>query len=489
MSASPLILKVLVAIVLMCSSPLALKRRWRLFLAIPLSVFQGFVPWSAVAGVPIPLAFWGGLMLWPESVREFRNVVTWKPTACILGIVVLYMVSMLWSPERKLGLQPIGYFLQFLVIFSAVVTEARRDEKLVRRLLAVTVGLGLIQAAAIVIFYLIPVLKLGFLTSESSKWFISPNTIDNLFTTAQNNGLSPGKSGGLTFTNANAAATHLGILAFLALGLALHLRKRWLGVVGAILLCAVPFTGSKAGLALAVALPVFAAQAISWRHRAWRNRLRMAMVAITLIGTVAWLGPKAISASEGDTYRALDRFFQQSDMTLSIREKIWGYGEQAFAQHPFKGQGFGGWQDDFPRYARKVGIEMDFPPHNTIIYLWSQGGLLAALLGVAFIYQVLKLGWQQIRNPASSAFGLSLAMTLAFLWTFVQGMGENFGLLGDIHMSPVLASLLALGYLQRRPHALPAEDRSRIIPIGHRVEPSPNPGTGVGGPFAAARTE
>lgn len=457
-----LTLKVLVALVLLASSPVALKRRWRLFLAIPLSVVQGFIPWIEVSGVPIPIAFWGGLMLWPELVTEFRNIVSWKQTAYIFGIVILYIVSLMWSPDPKLGLQPIGYFLEFLVIFAAITTEWRHNERFVLRLLAVTVTLALLQAFAVAAFYMMPGVKLAYLTSNLSKWFISPNTIDHLFTTAQNNGVSPGKSGGLNDTNANAAATYLGVVAFIAIGLALQLRSRWVGLVGIILLGTVAFTGSKAGLMLAVALPILALQAMSWRYKGLRNRLRMGMVGIVILGGLAWLLPKAIRATESGSYRELAGFLKQSDMTLDLREKIWGYGAKAFRQHPFKGQGFGGWQAGFPHYARKVGIGLHFPPHNTIIYLWSQGGLLAAILGLAFIYRVLRFGWQQMRNPQCPAFGLYLAMTLAFLWVFVQGMGENFGLIGGVHTSPLLACALALGYVFRRPRVLPYDSGAAV---------------------------
>ncbi len=455
MNATVITLKVLVAVVLLASAPLALKRRWRLFLALPLCVFQGFVPGMQVAGVPIPLAFWGGLMLWPELVREIRVVASWKPTLYLLGIVALYTVSLLWSPTPKLGLQPIGYFLQFLVIFAAVVTEGRRDEGLIVRLLVVTLVMSLVEAALVVAGRLSAGIKFTFLLSPVAKWLVTPNIIDNLFTGNFNGVMDPTKSGGV-FINANVAATFLGICACTALGLALHLRRRWLGVLGAILLSAVLFTGSKAGLMLAVAVPILMLHAISLRYRGWRNRLRMLMAAVVIGGAIGWLGPKAIHIGETSAYAQLGTFLQKSNMTLSAREEIWQYGAQAFKQHPLKGQGFGGWQKDFPRYARKVGLEPDLPPENSIIYLWSQGGGLAALLALAFIYEVLTIGWRQIRIRSSPTFGLSLAMTAAYLWTFVRGMGSNDTLLGDIHMSPVLATLLALGYLQRRFVAEPA---------------------------------
>jgi O-antigen ligase len=463
--------KVLVAVVLLASAPLALKRRWRLFLAIPLCVLQGFIPGMAVAGVPIPLAFWGGLMLWPELVREIRNVVTWKPSACVLGIVLLYAVSLLWSPDPKLGLQPIGYFLQFLVVFAAAVTEGRRDESHIIRLLVVTVAMALIEATLVVVGRISPGMKLSFLLSPVAPWVVSPNIIDNLFTGSYNAVLDPTKSGGV-FVNANVASAFLGISACTALGLSLHLRRRWLGAAGVILLAAVAFTGSKAGLMLAAAVPLLMLHLVSLRYRGWRNRLRMVMVAIMVAGIIGWLGPKAIRVGESGGYRALSGFFQRSDVTLSVREEIWQYGAQAFLRHPMKGQGFGGWQEDFPKYARKVGIALDLPPHNTVIYLWSQGGMLAALLGLAFIYQVLRIGWRETRERNASAFGLSLAMTGAFLWTFVHGMGTNFGLLGEIHMSPLLAGLLAVGYLHRRPSVAAARDGFLIPQRGYREEAS-----------------
>jgi O-antigen ligase len=456
-------LKVLVSVVLLASAPLALKRRWRLFLAVPLAVFQGFVPGIQVAGVPIPLAFLGGLMLWPEFVREFRNIVGWKPAAYLLGITVVYAVSLLWSSDRKLGLAPIGYLCQFLVIFAAVVTEGRRDTRAVLRLLMATVTFGLVQAATVVIFRLMPGLKFEYYLSSLSRWFISPNLVDALFTTSRNNVLSTSKSGGLALVDANDGSAYLGVLAFSAFGLALHLRKRWLGVASLMLVGAVAFSGSKAGLIFAVALPVISLHFVSLHYRRWRNRLRIAMVGLVLAGSLAWLGPKALQVGAGSSYRALDAFVSRSNSTLSVREEIWSYGLQAFLRRPFLGQGFGGWKQGFALYAYKIGIDPDLPPHNTYIYLWSQGGLLAAVLGLAFTFSVLGVGWRQMRDPQPQAMGLSLAMTMAFLWTFLHGMGNNSGLVGEMHMSPVLASLLALGYLMRRPLAA-TENNFQSVP-------------------------
>ncbi|HUN74753.1 MAG TPA: O-antigen ligase family protein [Steroidobacteraceae bacterium] len=455
MNVAVITLKVLVVIVLLSSAPLALKRRWRLFLAIPLSVFQCFLPLVEVAGVPVPLAFFGGMMLWPDLIREFKKVVSWKLTAYVLGIAVLYTLSLLWSVNRKLGLQPIGYACQFLIIFAAVITEGRRDQRIIIRLLLITLAFGVLQAIAVVVFRLLPGLKLQFYLSSVSRFFITGNLLDKLLTTAHANTLDPTKSGGLTFPDANDGAAYLGILAFTALGLALYLGKKWLGALCLLFLGATAFTGSKAALIFAVTLPLIALHVISLHYRPFRNRLRMAMVGIVFLGVLAWIVPRAIEAGESSGYRALAKFLSRSDATLASREQIWSYGAVAFLQQPFLGQGFGGWQAGFTRFAYKYGIESDFPPHNTIIYLWSQGTLLATVLGLGFIIGVLRFGWRQMRDTPLEYLGLNLAMTMAFLWAFIYGMGSNIGLIGEAHMSPVLASLLALGYVHRRASAVP----------------------------------
>lgn len=441
-------LKVLVAIVALASAPLALKRRWRLFLAIPVSVFQVYVPGLSIANVPIPVTFFGSLMLWPEFVREFKVLTSWKPTIALLSIIAMYTASLLWSPIPKLGLAPIGYTLQFLTIFSASLAEVRRDKKLIVQLLLVTVLFTLVQAFAVIAFRIMPGVKIEYLNSSLARWFISPKVVGHLFTTEANNVVDPTKSGGILAVNANIGAVFLGMTAFVAAGLAMYLRKRWIVLVALIFFISIAFAGSKAALMIEVALTIIALHIISLRFRGWRVRIRVTMLAVVLMAVSMWLLPKALTSSQSYEFKQLTAFASRSDATLSTREKIWDYGAQAFAEHPILGQGFGGWQDDFPRYARKVGLPPDYPPHNTIIYLWSQGTILAALLGLWYIYCVLKLAYRLSLYGARSELGLNLAMAMAFLWLFIQGMGENIGLIGV--GEPLLAGLLAIAYMNRR---------------------------------------
>ncbi len=447
MNGSVTTLKVLVAIIALASAPLVLKRRWRLFLALPISAFQIFLPGLSIANTPIPVAFFGSLMLWPEFVREFKVLVSWKPTVALLGIIAMYAVSLTWSPTPKLGLPPIGYTLQFLTIFAATLAEARRNRPLVLRLLVVTLGFTLVQAVAVIVFRVMPGLKLTYLTSPLARFFISPKVVGQLFTTGVNNVVDPTKSGGILAVNANVGAIFLGMCAFVAAGLALDLRKRWLAVLAVVFFTAIAFAGSKAALLIEVGLTIISLHIISMRITHWRVRTRVSMLAVVLLATIVWLTPKALSVSQGLEYKQLSLFASRSQATLSTREKIWAYGAKAFSEHPFLGQGFGGWQDDFPRYARKVGLDPDLPPHNTIIYLWSQGSILAAILGLWYIYGILNLGQRLVFNGEISDLGINLGMSMAFLWLFLQGMGENIGLVGD--GAPLLAGLLAIGCVNR----------------------------------------
>jgi len=124
-----------------------------------------------------------------------------------------------------------------------------------------------------------------------------------------------------------------------------------------------------------------------------------------------------------------------------------GYALQAFSECSLLGQGFGGWQAGFPHYAESIGIRTGFPPHNTLICLWSQGGLVAAILGAAFMAYIAMFWFLLVVRSGPSSFGVAIAGGGTFAFAFILGMGTNFGLVGEIHMSPVLASLLAMGYV------------------------------------------
>jgi O-antigen ligase len=241
---------------------------------------------------------------------------------------------------------------------------------------------------------------------------------------------------------ANGAPAFLGMTAFVGWGLSLAYRRRALRAIAALLWLAVFFTGSKAGIVLALLL-LFAGYLV-WHGS--NRRLSIGRVT-TLCGSlvVAVLG-----AGFGLSQLAQSDFAQDSGETLDIRVVIWTHAVHEFLAHPLLGQGFGGWEQSFTPYAAKLGIPENFPPHNTLISLWSQSGILAALIGLVFMYAVLAFGLRTLRTKSPELQALGLGTTLAFLWAFIQGMGENWGIVGDLHMQPMLASALGLTYVRYR---------------------------------------
>lgn len=416
-------------------------RRWRLFFAIPASVLQLYLPGAGIGGFMPPLALLGGLALWPEFIRGIRILVKWPPTLILAIILLTYIVSLLWSVDIRMGMRAIIYLWVFLAIFAAIVLQLRRNERVVWNLLNITVLLAIMEAVLVIAFRISPDLEMVFLHSDLARLFINPNVIDVLFTDGQNNVLDPAKAGGF-FTNGNVAGAYLWIMAMVSFLLGEWKRLRLMYLSSVFLLVAALFTGSKVVILLIAVLTPVVFMPIFWHSR---KRAPAFVIMILMIGLVSSLGILA-SLLFGDYHDiAQTSLLQKSDSAFDIRIQIWQYGIQAFPNSPILGQGFGGWQQEYPRYAEFVGISKNYPPHNTWIYLWSQGGLLAALMGVGFVLSVVICGVRNLTHRTHmKSVSISVAMLAAYCWVFVHGMGTNFGLIGEEHMVPVLAVLLAL---------------------------------------------
>ncbi|MGH8582440.1 MAG: O-antigen ligase family protein [Gammaproteobacteria bacterium] len=412
-------------------------RGWRFGVTLWSSVFQVYtVP---VMGIYPPLTLLTGLALWPELVRR-AEVLRWPPLRIFILLLGVHALSLAWSEDKVLGIRNIAYLLPFLTVFAAAYGLAQRRAGWVNSAIAVFGLAALIEAALVVLFRIAPDVEDAFLHSSIARWFITPNALDVLFDVARNNVLGPLKSGGF-FTNANVASGFLGMTAFVCWGLHLAYRRRGLGAIAALLWLAIFFTGSKAGLMLALLL-LFAGYLV-WHGS--NGPLTISRVT-TLFGSLV----AAVLVALGLSQLAQSDFAQESGETLDVRGLIWTHALHEFLAHPLLGQGFGGWETSFTRYAAKLGISESFPPHNTLIFLWSQSGILAALIGLLFMYAVLAFGVRTLRSKSRELQALGLGTTLAFLWAFIQGMGENWGIVGDLHMQPVLASALGLTYARYR---------------------------------------
>jgi hypothetical protein len=430
---STLLILATLASAFLCLS-LYMPRTWRLSVTLWTSVPQFFT--ISVAGIYPPATLLIGLATWPELLR-WRRLAKWPPVFFFLCLLLMHVVSLAWSPNVVLGIRNIIYLLPFLLMVATGYGLAQQAPRTVCWGLLVFTAVALFEAGLVCLFRLLPSVEDAFLHSGLARLFITPNLLEVLFDEARNNVLDPAKAGGF-LTNANVASCFLGISAFVAWGMSSAYGMRLAFWSAMALLLAVFFTGSKAGAAVGVIL--FGVNYLLRKmllSRLTYTRLLLVGVTILLatVGAAAMLS--ALSQSE---------FAQDSQQTFDTRNMIWLHAALQFAAHPILGQGFGGWEQSFVVYAANRGLSEGFPPHNTLVCLWSQSGILAAIIGVVFMLSVLRFGYQAMCVRNAEVRALAIGTTTAFLWTFIQGMGENWGIVGDLHMQPLLAVALGLTY-------------------------------------------
>jgi O-antigen ligase len=134
--------------------------------------------------------------------------------------------------------------------------------------------------------------------------------------------------------------------------------------------------------------------------------------------------------------------------TFEARFVTWGFGIDEFFKYPILGHGFGGWEEAFRdsgEFRLDLGVTEFSAPLNTLIYLWSKSGIVALVLGVLFI-----------RSLFTAVAGITHFTKAKLVQYFVavgvfsmvcQGMGENYGLFGELHIMQPFALILTFAYI------------------------------------------
>jgi O-antigen ligase len=284
-----------------------------------------------------------------------------------------------------------------------------------------------------------PSVEIAFLSQPLARLFASPNTLDALFAERNNNVLDAAKSGGF-FVNANLAAGYLGMSAIAAWYVARVMGSAVLRAIALLDWLAVPFTGSKAGLLCAVAIPLGLGTIGVLRSRRVNSLPIFAGALALVIASASLVSPLGLEL--------VDDYRHDSLATLGSREEIWRYATQMVEQHPLAGLGFGGWEKRFARNAYVTGPTIPMPPHNSLFILWLQSGLPGLLCGIALVAAIYGAAARAAGSGDPDTRTLALGAAGAFTWYVVQGLGENFGLVGEVHMTPLLGGLL--GYVCAR---------------------------------------
>jgi len=344
----------------------------------------------------------------------------------IILLISITLLSLIWSVDIKIGLKNALWYLFFVILFFTAfkLTTVRPSQVLLS--MKIYFLFLLIPIILIIVFRLNPNIEASFIYGSVSKLFINPNIIAQINNDILTNISDPNKAGGF-FVNANVAGTYLGVNYFILIGLFIAYRNRYYLIMSLITSIGIVFAGSKASILIFLLLNI----SLLLRKQ-WKKIFFLLPIVIISIIIIHRLLP-------------LESFNNEILKTMNIRILIWSFAVENFISHPIIGLGFGEWMQRFEEYADSNAIHM-FPPHNTIIALWSDSGIIAAILGLLIIYCTLKYGiaLQKIRNKQLN--GLGVAVFFSFSWVFLQGMGENFGLLGDEHMKVILAIILGYSY-------------------------------------------
>lgn len=415
---------------------LLLSEKIRYKITVLSTVFQIYT--FPIMNIYLSLNFLFSLTLWTSMKNNLKNILKFKPIKIYIYLILIQMISILWSSDIYLGIRTIVYLLPFLFIFFSTSDIAKNKFEYIMRILPLYTIFTIIESILVILFRLKPSYEELFLSSNISNIFIKPNVINQFGISIMNNVLDPAKAGGF-FINANVAATFLGINMFVLYGIYKAYNKNLLKYVSAFLWMAVIFTGSKMGLILDIVLPILAYLSFDFKLKKINYaKLTKSLLFLILIFifAITFILP----------YLNKIGFFNNTNHTFDVRLMIWNHALTQFEKHPILGQGFGGWEITYSKYALSIGLSTGYPPHNTLIYLWSQSGIAALILGILFIVNILLYIWDKSKIDNETIRGLSICFMLAFLWLFIQGFGENFGIIGEEHMQPILAFALGLLY-------------------------------------------
>ncbi len=416
----------------------ALLLKIMLGLLIPVSALQLFS--FPAFGTYLSFALLLSLLLLPFAFGRVQ-VFLFLPFLCLLGMLITHAVSMLWSSDLRLGIKTMLDLLMFMSVFAASYTLTMKEPRVIPVFFKAWIFAAIIPAALIVLFRVSPGLEHQFLTSSFAGYFINPNTLISLFGDEPNNVLDPQKAGGF-FVNANAAAAYFGIGALISFGYWLAYRDRGFLWGAGVFLLTIWFTGSKAGIVLSTVFPLAASLFYYY------TRFRFTWVTLSSLIIVLFIGFLAFVLF----FFAMMHtdFGARSLGALGTRMAIWSHMFEQLRLYPLTGLGFGGWELNSPDLS---GTGRAFPPHNMFIMLWSSSGVIAVLIGILFFGFIFSFGWRGMRTGHEEVRGISLGISFAFLWVLVQGMGENWGIVGEAHMLPLLASTLGFCYARRKQYA------------------------------------
>ena len=364
-----------------------------------------------------------------KQIRHFWRLDWFK---AVSATFLFQAVSLAWSPSPLAGFRHLAYLIPFATAAFVAFSLARQRYEFAQKCLGAALVLSAGVALMVLTFRLSPSIEGSFLGSALARLVISPNVLGSLLGSSEDNILDPSKAGGI-FVNANTAAAFLGFCAASAWSLGATRNVPLLRAVAIVDWVAIFFTGSKAGMMVAILVPALAIGFDAMRAR--RLDIRVA-AALSFLGAGA-----AVAAPFAIELFSESGFAGATTSTLSVRQVIWNFAFLEFLKHPVEGLGFGGWEEKFPIYALMHGVNPNYPPHNAVMIVWAQSGSLSALCMIAFAMLFLRWAWRAAFHVDGETRAVARALFFGTMWYWLQAQGENFGFLGEAHVTPLLGLL------------------------------------------------
>lgn len=410
-----------------------LPARYWLRIQAAAATLQGYT--ISVAGIFPSVSLLAALGAW-RSAFTCRDIYRLSWMRWLLALLTMQLAAIVWSPEPFAAIRNVIFAIPILTLCAAMYGYALQDREGAARVMSWTLRIAAIIPVLVVVFRVFPSIEARFYGLRAAMFLISPNILSTLFDEGGgNNVIAADKAGGL-FINANTASVYLGVCAFLSWGLAKATQKMSLRLLAILFWVGVFFTGSKAGVIAAVLIITLA-----WLGRFVRvRRIGLgAAVGFCVLGAAVSVIMPFVMAAYRDS-----GFTEASLSTLQSREIIWDFARRMVREHPILGLGHGGWEQHFAFYSYANGFRNVMPPHNAFLILWAQGGVLLVVAGLGFIVSLAWWCGRHFWHADPKAAGLSEGLLWAFAWYVFQSQGENYGLAGEFHLTPLLGMAMGL---------------------------------------------
>jgi hypothetical protein len=409
-----------------------LPRLWGLALALWSSLFQLFT--LPLFGFYPSVALLSALSFAPKLPFYWRSYNQW-PVLFFLALLLMQTCSLLWSPDLKLGLATIIYELPFLLLLIVTDSIARVYPDKLIKIIKVYAYLSIISVFLTLFFRIFKDLNLSYFKSPFAGMVLNPHAVGSFFAKNKHGyhlTLWPGKPRGLLM-NPDSNGGFLGICALIFWGIGSYCHSIRLKVIAALNWITVFATFSTAAIILAIVLPI---TIFTFLHS---QKIKSSLIRLCqLIGVFITLS--IIFVPSLWTYIL---FKVQSRLILWKMAVTFSHG------HLLGGLGFGGWEILYASYRSITPdpyqiLSPDLPPHNTLIQLWSQSGMIAVCIGICFIVSMLWLCRHSFQQATEkNVKTMVLCVSAATAWIFLQGLGENWGIIGEAHIQPLIAVAFA----------------------------------------------